>query len=113
MNITIAPGTKSKIPANAHVQVQIASPFSGSELDEVGAVIALAFEGPDATPFEITGTHTGSTLVYLITPGLLAGGARYGVNPRVLASGYERHWPEPAILDVGANTLIRGCDDAC
>lgn len=113
MNITIAPGTKSEIPANAHIQVQIASPFSGSELDEPGAEIALVFEGPDGTPFEITGTHTGTTLVYLITPGLLQGGARYGVNPRVLASGYERRWPKPAILDVGQNTAIRGCDNAC
>jgi hypothetical protein len=111
MIIEIEPGERVRIPENSDIQVRLESPFSGSELDEPGVEIALEYLGFNGAQSEITGTHSGSVIVFLITAGLFTSKGDWTINPRVKASGYTRHWPEPAILEVGNNLhQRRDCD---
>jgi hypothetical protein len=112
MIIEIAPGERVKIPAGSDIQVHLDSPFTGPELDEPGVEIALEYLGYNGAQSEITGTHSGTGLIFLIPAGLFTAPGDWAVNPRVVASGFTRRWPEPAILQVG-NSLVLGVDCDC
>lgn len=100
MILDIAPGVRTKIPMDADFQLQIASPFSGTELSLPGTVIAMDFRDFKGANYEILGTNTGSTLYFPLAANFFPAGGEYTANPRVVASGFVRRWPEPAILEV-------------
>ncbi len=111
MIIEIEPGARVTVPSDSDYQIRMETSFSALELSDAGTEIGLSYMGPTGVAGEITGSRSGTDVLFLVTPSQFSPG-EWNINPRLKVSGFTRRWPISATLVVKGPTMP-GVDCGC